>query len=82
MNRIDRRLRAAVNPVSTALTRWWCHSAWRRKLTGHGPVARERRRVDRAMIRGPRSTSSSEQMKARLERREAIDELLRQDRQR
>jgi hypothetical protein len=72
MNRIERRLRAAVNPVSTAVTGWWCHSAWRHRLTGHGPAARERRLLRRDMIRGTGSTPSAEQMKAR---REAIDEL-------
>ena len=38
MNRIGRRMRAAVNPVSTAATRWWCHSALRHMLTGYGPT--------------------------------------------
>lgn len=36
MSRIGRRLRNAVNPVSTAVTRWWCHSATRYMLSGHG----------------------------------------------
>jgi hypothetical protein len=40
MNQITRRLRAAVNPVSTAATRWWCQSALRHLLTGYGPTAR------------------------------------------
>lgn len=26
MNRIERRLRDALNPCSTAFTRWWCRS--------------------------------------------------------
>jgi hypothetical protein len=65
MNRIERRVRAAINPVSTALTGWWCHSAMRHMLTGHGPTARRR---------GVGSTPSAEQMKARAA---AIDELLR-----
>ena len=43
MNRIRRRVNAAVNPVSTAATRWWCHSALRHMLTGYGPTARQRR---------------------------------------
>jgi hypothetical protein len=29
---VGRRVREAVNPYSTAFTRWWCHSAWRRHL--------------------------------------------------
>jgi hypothetical protein len=42
MNQITRRLRATVNPVSTATTGWWCHSALRHMLTGHGPTTRQR----------------------------------------
>jgi hypothetical protein len=42
MNQIRRRVNAAVNPVSTAATRWWCHSALRHMLTGYGPTARQR----------------------------------------
>ena len=38
MSRIGRRVRAAVNPLSTAATRWWCHSAVRHMLTGYGPI--------------------------------------------
>jgi hypothetical protein len=45
MNQITRRLRAAVNPASTAATRWWCHSALRHMLTGYGPTARQRRLI-------------------------------------
>ena len=45
MNRIRRRVNAAVNPVSTAVTGWWCRSAWRHVLTGHGPTARQRRLI-------------------------------------
>jgi hypothetical protein len=72
MNRIERRLRAAVNPASTALTRWWCHSAWRHALTGHGPAARERRLRRHDLVRGTGSNPSAEQLKAR---RETIDQL-------
>lgn len=36
MNTVERRVRAMINPWSTALTRWWCHSAARFALTGHG----------------------------------------------
>ena len=56
MNRIGRRMRAAVNPVSTAATRWWCHSAVRHVLTGHGPAARQR--LIRDGIRGSGFTPS------------------------
>jgi hypothetical protein len=76
MSQIGRLLRAAVNPVSTALTGWWCHSAIRRVLTGHGPTARQRRLIRRGMIGGARCTPSAEQMKARVA---AIDELLGRD---
>jgi hypothetical protein len=47
MNQIRRRVSAAVNPVSTAATRWWCHSALRHMLTGYGPTARERHLIRR-----------------------------------
>lgn len=67
MSRIGRRLRDAVNPLSTSATRWWCHSALRRRLTGHGPKAGQRRRVRHAA-----GTPSAEQMRAR---RAAIDQL-------
>ena len=67
MSRIERRVRDAVNPLSTALTHWWCHSALRRRLTGHGPTPSQRRLVRYA------PAPSAEQMKAR---RAAIDELL------
>jgi hypothetical protein len=72
MNRIGRHVRAAINPVSTAATRWWCHSAMRHMLTGHGPTAQQWR-----LIRGAGHTPSAEQMKARAK---AIDELLGQGR--
>jgi hypothetical protein len=53
MNPIGRRIRAAVNPVSTAVTRWWCLSAMRHLLTGYGPPVKRRRLVRREMtIRG------------------------------
>jgi hypothetical protein len=72
MNRIWRRVSAAVNPVSTAATRWWCLSAARRMLIGHGPTAEQRRIIRRT--RGANEvTPSPEQMRARAA---AIDELL------
>jgi hypothetical protein len=84
MNRIRRSINAAVNPVSTAATRWWCHSALRRALTGHGPTARQRRLIrpgppDVRFRHGPpgvRSTASAEQLEAR---KKAIDDLLTRD---
>lgn len=76
MKGIGGRVRAAVNPVSTAFTGWWCHSAMRHMLTGYGPTARERRLIRHGVIRGAGFTPSAEQMKAR---RAAIDELLGRD---
>jgi hypothetical protein len=76
VNRIGRRVCAAVNPVSTAAIRWWCHSALRHMLTGYGPTASQRRLIRRGRIQGVSHTSSVEQMKARAE---VIDELLGRD---
>ena len=86
MNRIRRRVSAAVNPVSTAVTRWWCHSALRHMLTGHGPTARQRRLIRHGTpgIRhgtpGTGFTPSAEQMAEQMKARaRAIDELLSRD---
>jgi hypothetical protein len=76
MSRPGRRIRAAINPVSTAATRWWCYSALRHMLTGYGPAARQRRLVRRGMIHGAFGTRSAGQMKARAA---AIDRLLVRD---
>jgi hypothetical protein len=82
MAEIWRRVRAAVNPASTAFARWWCHSALRHILTGHGPTAKQRRLMRRGapvMHRGTPGTGftpSVEQMEAH---RRAIDELLSRD---
>ena len=73
MSRIGSHVRAAVNPVSTAATRWWCHSAMRNMLTGYGPTARQRRFIRRGMTQGAGSAPPAEQMKARTT---AIDQLL------
>jgi hypothetical protein len=73
MSGVGRRVRAAVNPLSTAATRWWCHSAIRHMLTGYGAAARPRRFTRREMIQSAGRTSSAEQMKARAA---AIDQLL------
>lgn len=86
MNQIRRRVSAAVNPVSTAATRWWCHSALRHMLTGYGPTARQRRliRHQTPVIRHetqggglePPAGQRTEQMKARAR---AIDDLVGRD---
>lgn len=76
MSGIGRRVRAAVNPLSTAATGWWCHSALRHALTGHGPTARQRRLIRHGTVHGVGHAPSAEQMKARAE---AIDQLLRRD---
>jgi hypothetical protein len=72
MNQIRRSVNAAVNPFSTAATRWWCHSAWRHVLTGHGPTARQRRLIHHRTP-AARPALSAEQLAAR---RKVIDELL------
>jgi len=72
MHRIERRVRAAVNPASTAFAGWWCHSSIRHVLTGHGSVPSQGRLI-RTGSRAAALTPSAEQMKARAE---AIDELL------
>lgn len=76
MSRIGRRVRAEVNPFSTAATRWWCHSALRHMLTGYGPTARQRQSIGPGTIQGTGRSPSAEQMKARAA---AIDQLLGQD---
>jgi hypothetical protein len=76
MSRIERRVRAVVNPLSTAATGWWCHSALRHMLTGYGSTARQRRFMLREMTVGSNSAPSAEQMKARAA---AIDQLLDRD---
>jgi hypothetical protein len=82
MNRLWRQVRALVNPVSTAATRWWCHSAMRHRLTGYGPTAGQRRSLKRATpaIRPGAPAAgfipAAEQTKARAE---AIGNLLSRD---
>ena len=59
MNTVERRVRAMINPWSTAFARWWCHSAARFTLTGHGPRRRVLRR-DRDVVRPtPADTAAS-----------------------
>jgi hypothetical protein len=85
MNRIRRQINAAINPASTAATRWWCHSALRRMLTGYGPIPRQRRPInDRTLGASPGRSGDcppapeemTERMKARAK---AIDDLLGRD---
>jgi hypothetical protein len=76
MSRIGRRVRDTINPVSTAATRWWCHSGVRHMLTGHRPTARQGRLIRHEMIHGAVGRPSAEQMKARAA---AIDQLLARD---
>ena len=86
MSRIGRRVRAAVNPVSTAATGWWCHSALRHMLTGYGPTARQRRfirhgtPVIRHETQGGGFASSAKQKAEQMKvRAKAIDDLLGRD---
>jgi hypothetical protein len=81
VSQLERRVRAAVNPVSSAATRWWCHSALRRLLTGYGPTAGQRRLIRSRVLRsGPAAGSppSADLMKARAA---AIDALLSRERE-
>ena len=86
VSRLWRQLSAALNPASTAATRWWCHSALRHMLTGHGPTARQRRLIRHgtpAIRHGTPGTSftpSAEQMAEQMKARaRAIDDLLSRD---
>jgi hypothetical protein len=76
MSRIGRRVRAAVNPLSTTATRWWCHSAMRHWLTGYGPTAAQRRLIRHGVIRGGDRALSAGQMRSRAA---AIGVLLSED---
>lgn len=44
MHIAERRLRAMINPFSTAFAEWWCDTATRFALTGHGTPGRRRLR--------------------------------------
>lgn len=79
MSQIRRRVRAAVNPVSTAATGWWCRSAMRRMLTGHGPTARQRQHIRAQRRRAGAIAPSAERAKLMKARARAIDELLARD---
>lgn len=73
MPQIGRRVRGVVNPVSTAASRWWCHSALRHTLTGHGPTTRQRQLIRPAMTQTARRAPSAAQMQGRAA---AVDQLL------
>jgi len=77
MSPIERRIRDAVNPISTAAARWWCHSALRHMLAGYGPTARQRRLIRDERVSGAVHRPSPEQMSAR---RAAVDRLFSEDR--
>jgi hypothetical protein len=76
MSQIGRRIRAVVNPVSTAVTRWWCHSSLRHLLTGYGPTAAQRRLMRRGTIPRAGHVPSAAEMQRRAA---AIDRLLTRD---
>jgi hypothetical protein len=76
MNQAWRRVCAAVNPVSTAATRWWCLSGVRHMLTGNGPTGRQRQLIRDQRRRIAAATLSAEQNKVRAE---MIDQLLGRD---
>ena len=73
MSRIGRRVRAAVNPLSTAATRWWCHSALRFRLTGSGPAVGRARVIRLSEHRDAGYAPSDEHMQARVA---AVNQLL------
>jgi hypothetical protein len=61
MSQFGRRVRTAVNPVSTAATRWWCHSSLRHRLTGDGPTVGQWRLIRRGLAPGgPAADSPAE----------------------
>jgi hypothetical protein len=89
MNQIRRRVSTAVNPVSTAVTSWWCHSALRHMLTAYGPKARQRRIMRHRTLVIRHETQNglfeppAEQRAERMrERAKAIDDLLVRDNRR
>jgi hypothetical protein len=73
LSRIEGRVRVVLNPVTTAVTRWWCHSALRHALTGYGRTGRQRRLVRSRTVRSAARVPSAVQMKARTA---AVDRLL------
>jgi hypothetical protein len=67
MNQMWRRVCAAVNPVSTAATSWWCHSAVRHALTGYGRTAQQRQSIRDPGRHATGPALSAGQKKARAE---------------
>jgi hypothetical protein len=65
-----RSVRAAINPFSTGVTRWWCHSDLRAVLSGRPPGAYKRRVVPR----GPMDESVRRARIAAIERAMARDD--------
>ena len=51
MTTVERRVRALINPWSTAFARWWCHSAARFAVTGYGAPRRRVLRGGRDVVR-------------------------------
>jgi hypothetical protein len=68
-----RSLRNAANPISTGLSRWWCHSSLRARLRGKPQRARAPQRRNM-----PPPTMDE---RVRQERIAAIERILRDDEQ-
>jgi hypothetical protein len=92
VNQLERRVRAAINPVSTAVTRWWCHSSVRLLLlTGRWPAAGRRRLLRHSVTpdvivrsvppRGGQARGGPQSAEAMRARAAAIDALLSRDRE-
>jgi len=62
MNTVERRVRALINPWSTAFARWWCHSAARFALTGYGAPRRRVLRRGRDVVRPASSGAPADGM--------------------
>ncbi|MGH3206969.1 MAG: hypothetical protein ACRDNO_04340 [Trebonia sp.] len=59
--------------MSTAATRWWCHSSMRHRLTGYGPTATQSRLIRYRVRRDADRAPSAGEMRARAA---AIDQVL------
>jgi hypothetical protein len=55
----ERLARRIVNPLSTGVTRWWCHSAFRRSVRRHRAARVATVRVPRVQILGRRPAKSA-----------------------
>jgi len=58
MNDFERRVRQALNPMSTAFTRWWCHSRIRQAWTRRSESTETLRREAAVLSKQARSTMS------------------------